>query len=76
MSPVNRIARWALVASYAALGLAVVGLVLLTISAVLGGFSWGGWALALLMTGVLGRLVSRTRRRVNTAAPRDGTRKD
>ena len=56
--------RAASVVVFVAFGIAVVGLVGLTVSAFMGSFSWIMWAIGLAMTVLIGWLAFRTRRRV------------
>lgn len=58
--------RAASVVVFLAFGIAVVGLVGLTVSAFMGSSSWIMWAIGLAMTVLIGWLAFRTRRRVNS----------
>lgn len=63
-------------ASVVAFGVAVLGMVGLTVSAFMGLFSWILWAISLAMTALIGWLAFRTRRRVNSAISNAETETD
>jgi len=58
--------RAASVVVFVSFGVAVLGMAGLTVSALMGSFSWVMWTIGLAMTVLIGWLAFRTRRRVNS----------